>query len=256
VQKVERGGSVDSDGQVTKEPVFNVPASVGVVLAVLTGIHLIQQVLPDDTLAWFVLSLSFVPARFSAVGSQLPGGSWAGVSSWITHMFVHADITHLTFNSASLLAFGGAVAKRIGGVRFLALSLVCGLAGALAFLLMNAGLDAPMIGASGAISGLMGAATLLLCSALDQGGIRQLRDSPASVALMPLRIALRDKRILIATSVFLFLNVLAIFGIGSVETAGGIAWEAHIGGYLAGLLLFGVVDGAVRDDSNHQPIHH
>ncbi len=256
MHEVEPGGRVDSDRQVTSEPVFNAPRSVVLVLAVLLGLHLIQQVLPDSTLAWFVLSMSFVPARFSALGSQLPGGDWAAVSSWLTHMFVHADVTHLAFNSASLLAFGGAVSKRVGGVRFLVLSLACGVAGALAFLVVNAGLDAPMIGASGAISGMMGAATLLLCSALDQGGIRQLREAPTSVTLMPLRVALRDKRILIATGVFLFLNVLAIFGIGSVETAGGIAWEAHIGGYLAGLLLFGVFDGAVRDDNDHQPSHH
>jgi membrane associated rhomboid family serine protease len=68
---------------------------------------------------------------------------------------------------------------------------------------------------------------------------------------MDLKVALMDKRVLLASGVFLGLNVLAIFGLGSVEAPGGIAWEAHIGGYLAGLLAFGIFD--VPNHSSSHP---
>jgi membrane associated rhomboid family serine protease len=247
---------VDRNQPAIKEPIFNIPRPVVFVLAVLIAMHGLQQILDDRTVAWMVLSLAFIPARYSGLAGDLPGGWLAVITSWLTHMFVHADLAHLGFNSASLLAFGGAVAKRVGGVRFLVFSLACGVAGALAFLLANPGLEAPMIGASGAISGLMGGATLLLCSALDQGGVQQLREAPGSIALMPLHIAVRDKRILLASAVFLFLNSLASFGLGGVESAGDIAWETHIGGYIAGLGLFGLFDVAVRNQNDHQPTLH
>ena len=73
---------------------------------------------------------------------------------------------------------------------------------------------------------------------------------------MPLSVALQDRRLVMATLAMVFINVLAIFGFGSVSESGGIAWEAHIGGYFAGLLLFGLFDVAVRDESHHQPTLH
>jgi membrane associated rhomboid family serine protease len=126
-------------------------------------------------------------------------------------------------------------------VRFLALSAFCAVAGAATFLAFNVGLLVPMVGASGAISGLMGATMRFLFTATDGGGLRALREDPENVPLMPLSRALTDRRVLVVTGAFILANILAVLGLGGVS-AGGIAWEAHMGGYFAGLLAFGIFD--------------
>ena len=113
----------------------------------------------------------------------------------------------------------------------------------------------PMVGASGAISGLMGATMRFLFTAVDGRGLAALREDPRSAPLMPLATALTDQRVVLVTIVFLFANILAVFGLGSVGTS-GIAWEAHIGGYFAGLLTFGFFDAPQTDNSaGTAPLH-
>lgn len=226
------------------EPIFNVPRSVQAVLAALVGVHLLRQFLsPDDDL-WLVLLLAFIPARYAGFAEQLPGGDVSAATSFLTHMLVHGDWMHLAFNSAWLLAFGGAVALRVGSVRFLLFSALCGIAGALTFLAFNPGLMQPVVGASGAISGLMGGTMRYLFPAMDRGGFHLLRDRPRDIPMMSLAEALADRRVQLTTAVWLLMNGLAILGLGTGEASGGIAWEAHVGGYLAGLLAFGWFDFA------------
>lgn len=225
-----------------REPIFNVPGTVVAVLAVMVGIHAARQLLSTEQDAWVVLCLAFIPARYAGHAADLPGGEVAAVTSFITHMAVHGDLTHLVFNGAWLLAFGGAIALRCGGGRFLAFALTTGVAGALAFLLVNPGLLAPVIGASGAVAGLMGGTMRFLFNALDLGGVAQLRDNARHVPLMTLADCLRDRRMQLSTALFVLFNALALFGLGTGGAQGGIAWEAHIGGYVAGLLSYGFFD--------------
>ncbi len=239
-----------------REPVFNVPATVTGLLAVVVGVHIARQFMSPETDDWFVAAMAFIPGRYDGAASQLPGGLLAAYTSFITHMFVHGDAVHLALNSAWLLAFGGAITKRIGGARFLALCAFTGISGALAFLIFNFGLIAPVVGASGAISGLMGATMRFLFSALDDGGVRQLRDDPRSVRLMPLSETLRDRRVQLATALWLVVNGLAVIGVGTGGAAGAIAWEAHIGGFLAGILGFGWFDLANAKENETQPTFH
>lgn len=240
----------------TAEPVFNVPRVVSVLLGLIVAVHAGRQFLSPDTGEWFLLLMAFIPWRYDGGADVLPGGPVAAVTSFVTHMFVHGDIVHLAFNGAWLLAFGGAVAKRIGGLRFLAFAALCGISGALMFLGFNFGLEAPVVGASGAISGLMGGTMRFLFSALDDGGVAQLRDSPRSVRLMTLAETLTDRRVLFATAIWLGLNALAVLGVGTGGAPGAIAWEAHIGGYLAGLLAFGWFDLANAKRNQAQPTFH
>ena len=229
-----------------REPIFNVPAAVVGVLALLAGVHLLRQVLSPENDAIMVLSLAFIPARYSGMAAELPGGDLASVTSFLTHALVHADATHLIFNGAWLLAFGGAIALRAGGARFLAFAAATAIAGALAFWALNPGLLAPVVGASGAVAGLMGGTMRFLFRALDRGGLRDLRENPGNIPLMSLADTLRDRRVLLSSSIFLLLNVLAMYGIGTGGAQGPIAWEAHIGGYLAGLFGFGFFDRPSR----------
>lgn len=230
------------------EPIFNVPPAVLACLAVLAAVHAVLSLLPVESEQWWTIALAFVPARYAGYSDDIPGGAPAMVTSFVTHMLVHGDVTHLMFNSAWLLAFGGAIAQRLGSLRFIAFSLLCGIAGAATFLVFNMGLPASMVGASGAISGLMGGVFRFLFNVRGTGGLWQLRHAPRSIPAMPLAQALGDRRVLTAIAIWFGVNFLALFGIGGPQASGGIAWEAHIGGFVAGLLIFGAFEPPLNDN--------
>jgi membrane associated rhomboid family serine protease len=208
----------------------------------LIAVHLALSALSPDQYTWWVLALAFIPARYSGFADQIPGGSTAEVTSFVTHMAVHADITHLAFNSLWLLAFGSVLCARMGGLRFITFSLASGISGALLFLLFNPGLESPVIGASGAVSGMMGGVMRFIFNAIDRGEGYLLRHQPSAIPAVTIMGALRDRRIVLASLVFLAINLLAVVGFGQLGEAGAIAWQAHIGGYLFGLFAFGLFD--------------
>jgi membrane associated rhomboid family serine protease len=229
-----------------REPVFNAPAAVVAAVAVLVAVHLARGLLSEAHDDWFVLAMAFIPARYAGHAAEIPGGAVAGVTSFVTHILVHGSAMHLLINSAWLLAFGAPICKRIGPKRFLAFFVCSGIAGALTFLAFNPGLAAPVVGASGAISGLMGGVLRFMFSALNDGNGWMLRDAPQQIPRMDLAKALRDRRFLIATLSFIGLNFLAAWGFGEALAGAPIAWEAHIGGFLFGVLAFAPFDGALR----------
>lgn len=237
----------------SQEPIFNVPKCVIAVLGVLVLVHVGRSLLSVDDDFWFVLATAFIPARYGELANELPGGELAMFTSPVTHILVHGDWVHLALNSAWLLAFGGAVAERTGTLRFLLFFLFCGLGGAAAFYLANSDLLQPMIGASGAISGLMGGTLRFLFPAMDSGGFRRLREAPRSVRLMTLGEALTDRRILLTSAILVVMNVLTIIGFGTAQNSAGIAWEAHIGGYVIGILTYGLFDDVSQVQDIPQP---
>lgn len=228
------------------EPIFNVPNCVVGVLALMVLIHLGRGVLSPEADLSFVLATAFVPGRYGPLGDALPGGDLARFTSPFTHMLVHGDWIHLGLNSAWLLAFGGAIAERTGTLRFLAFFVLSGLGGAAAFYLANDGQMTPMVGASGAISGLLGGTLRILFPAMKNGGFRRLREAPRSIPLMPLGETLTDSRILITSAILVLINVLTIIGFGVAQNSAGIAWEAHLGGYAIGIFTYGIFDNASR----------
>ena len=230
-----------------REPIFNAPAIVVAVLAAFVAVHLVRQYLfyfvseaADDRL---VELLAFSPARLGGGAGGWPG---AAAGQFATHLFVHGDFTHLLINSAWFLAFATPVARRIGSVRFLVFFLLCGVGGALLYLPFNGAL---MIGASGAISGLMGAALRFLFVPLSERDLEALAGDGQRPALMSLAASLRDRRVLIAIAGWLLLNVLFAQAAPHLLGERSIAWEAHVGGFLTGLLTFGWFDPK-------PPVHH
>ena len=129
-----------------REPFIHAPASVLWLIGVLVVAHIarIAAPAPDAILADYALN----PARYGA--GDLPGFAL----SFLSYMFLHADFTHLGVNCLWLLAFGPIVARRYGTVLFRP---VCGVAGAVLFVALDWNVNVALIGASGAISGLMGA---------------------------------------------------------------------------------------------------
>jgi membrane associated rhomboid family serine protease len=232
--------------------ILNVPRIVTVLLVILIAIHITLQLLPRDISDWWLIALAFVPARYDGLANQLPGGDIASITSFITHMLVHGDVVHLAFNSVWLLAFGGALAKRVTIVAFVVFTVLCGIAGAATFWIFNPGLLAPMIGASGALSGLMAAMLRLLFSASDQFDMAALRTAPWRITLSPLSEIIFDRRLILVIAVWVAVNMLAMIGFDA-SSGSIIAWQAHIGGFLFGLLFFGCFDFRKCEDANHPP---
>ena len=229
-----------------REPVFNIPGIVLAMLGLIVVIHVARLTLSEADDNFVVLALAFIPDRYTAHSLNWPGGALSAWFSPITHLLVHGDATHLALNAASLAAFGAIIARRTGAFRFVLFTVVCGVAGALTFLAFNWGVQAPLIGASGAIAGMMAVALRLLFSAIDaspDGFAGDLiRRAPQLVPLKSVRETLMDRRMQSATAIWLFINFLAAYGMATPSQAGVVAWEAHVGGYFVGLLLFGLFD--------------
>jgi membrane associated rhomboid family serine protease len=231
-----------------RQPIFNAPGVVLAVLGALVAVFLALDpewgLLPDETRARLFVLLAFLPDRLGGGAGALPGGRLAAATQFVTHVFVHGDFSHLAINAACLLAIGTPVARRLGPVRFLVFFFLCGFGGALLYLALNA---APMVGASGAISGVMGGALRLLVGPLTDGRPEPLAGKVARAALPSLRESLTDRRILVAVGAWIVLNVAAAYALPEVLDGVSIAWDAHVGGFFTGLLTFGLFDpGPVR----------
>ena len=103
----------------TSEPILNVPRSVTGVAVLLVAVQFIRGLLPDELDLTLLLALAFIPARYSGAALELPGGYLTAVTSFVTYMVVHAGWVHLVVNLLWMLAFGSAVARRMGDLRFL-----------------------------------------------------------------------------------------------------------------------------------------
>jgi membrane associated rhomboid family serine protease len=234
-----------------REPVFNVPRSVTITLIACAAVY--------TWLAWTesleaFFALAFVPARYLEGGADFyPGGEIARVTSFVTYAFLHGNLTHLAINCVWMLPFGSAVASRVGPARFALFFAACAAAAAATHLLFHFGSEAPVVGASGAISGLMAAAMRFLFSPDRRSGGFDLSATRAAT----LRELARDPRMIFFLVIWIGLNVLFGLGIVSFPGAdGAIAWEAHVGGFLYGLLFFGLFDRPIPQSPEPPPPLH
>src|SRR5215468_6440351 len=177
----------------------------------------------------FLINFAFIPARYDSMmlpAGTFPGGWGAEIWTFVTYAFIHADLTHIGVNGVWLLAFGSAVARRFGPLRFLAFFAVTAAAGAAVHLATHVGELVPMVGASAAISGFMAAAVRF---AFQRGGplsLFRVDDEEAyRVPAAPLSVALRDMRILAFLAAWFGVNI--VFGLGSLAIPGieqAVAW--------------------------------
>lgn len=224
------------------QPALRVPAAVVWLIAALVAAH-VARVLAPQMAEEIVRAYGFIPARYSETYLVLhhanPGSWWAQALPFISYMFVHADFAHLAVNSVWLLPFGAVVARRLGAWIFFALFFLCGIAGAATHLALNWGSPVPIVGASAAIAGLMAVAFRLILFEPPQRG--RLPVAP-----------LYSRRILVWTAVWVVVNVVAgLLGLGAGLEIRLIAWQAHLGGYFAGLFLAGPAMALHRRMAGH-----
>jgi membrane associated rhomboid family serine protease len=227
-----------------RQPFLRAPPVVVWLIAALVGAHVLRVLVFFRQSEALFLAYGFVPARYSqnflAVHGVNPGTIFERAVPFVTYIFLHGSFMHVAINSVWLLAFGPIVARRFGSPMFLLFFFICGIAGAAAHLVCNWGSTAPVIGASAAVSGLMAA------------GFRMLPVvSPhARQELAPLF----APRVLVWTALWVAVNVIA--GLTGLGTGGGvqlIAWQAHLGGYAAGLVLAGPFEALAARGQTKEP---
>ena len=211
--------SGESLGSTRAQPAFNAPWPVIALMVVLVAAHAARMWLGIDA------------DRFALSAADLSAGRWSGL---ITHLFVHASWAHVLMNSVFILAFGTPVARYLrtgprGALAFVIFFLVCGVlagAGFAAVAQVSASLglgpaDWAVVGASGAASGLMGAAARLI---EGRGRVGPLT----------------GRTVVGMSAAWIVVNlVFGLTGLAPGSEGAPIAWQAHILGYFAGLLLIG-----------------
>lgn len=210
-----------------REPAINAPWPVLTLMGLLAAVHAAQVWAPPGR--WLV-DLAFTPAG-------LMEGRWTPL---VTALFLHGGWLHLFVNVAFLLAFGVPVARYLGSslssaLMFFIFFLVCGVLGSLAYAAFDPASREFMIGASGAVAGLMGAASRLI----DRRG----RLGP-----------FRSRSVIFMGLAWLVVNLLvAAFNFAPGMGDAQVAWQAHLAGYAAGLVLigpFGWISGADMADAH------
>lgn len=236
---------------------LNVPGIVVAAVVVLVGVHLYRlYVLSVGEEQQFLLAFAFFPGRFDVdvitrYPEAFPSGEIGKFFTFISYSFLHADWLHLIINGFWMMIFGSALARRFGALRFLLISVLGSIAGAGLHLLFNFGSVVPMVGASAAISAHMACAARFAFVPYGPLG-RPRSDHPGAFFLPSLSIAgmMKNPQVLSFLGIWFALNLL--FGVGSNVVGGeqSIAWQAHIGGFLTGLLLFPFFDPGLKD--SHQ----
>jgi membrane associated rhomboid family serine protease len=241
--------SPELPAELPREPILTLPPALTAYIILLAVIHL-RVLLPPEWDDWTIDVFGFIPKRYDStlVDLTFPGGAGAKVWTFVTYSLLHANLTHLGFNVLWLLPFGSALARRFGALRFFLFMAVTATAGALAHLVTHEHAVAPMIGASASVSGTMAAAIRF---AFVRGSFlsfsRGDADAAAKVPALSLSRALRNPRVLAFLLVWFGVNL--IFGIGSIAIGtdgASVAWQAHIGGFFAGLVLFSLFDPVPR----------
>ncbi|MGH7388565.1 MAG: rhomboid family intramembrane serine protease [Candidatus Rokuibacteriota bacterium] len=236
------------DQNETQRTPFVTLTAIGINVLVWLGVQGAGAMLP---LARSVCDFGLIPGELTGAlspGTPFPMGEGLvcltdpgrQVSNVFTSMFLHGSWMHLIGNMWFLWLFGNNIEDSMGRARFVVFYLACGVAAALLQVFVNSASGVPMVGASGAISGVMGAYLVLYPR------VRVFAIVP--IGIIPLSIALPAWTMLLYWVALQFLSGLTGM---LAEERGGVAFWAHVGGFVAGVVLIKFF--ARRDDvSAHQ----
>lgn len=209
-----------------REPVFTLPAVVVALIAACAVIHFVRAVLitPDTDMS-LLLRFAFWPIRYSGGYDLDP---YAFISP-VSYSLLHGGVAHLGVNMIWLAAFGSPLAARIGTQRFLLFWIATTLGAAGLHFALHADSVVPLVGASGAISGMMGAAARFAFRIDRSSGRSAFAGAPLGIGAV-----LSTRQTLTFLLVWMVVNVVTGLGFGTSGMESQIAWEAHIGGFAIG----------------------
>jgi membrane associated rhomboid family serine protease len=207
-------------------PTERFPLITVLLIAINTGVFLFEMSLGEHRVQSFIAAFALVPAALLQ-GHGMAEGLLPPSVTVVTSMFLHGGLFHVAGNMLYLWIFGNNVEDAMGRARFIVFYLLCGLAAALSHAALNPASTVPMIGASGAISGVLGAYMLLyprarVLTLFILGFFVKLIEVPA-VAVLGFWF------------IFQFLYVLV-----APSSGGGVAWMAHVGGFVSGMAFIGI----------------
>jgi membrane associated rhomboid family serine protease len=258
--------------QPQRQPIFNVPVVLVALVGLLIGIHVLRQMVPIDQDVWTLVHFSFVPGRLTylfepARIANVIATAHAtdptqaeidraflnnGAPLWwtfVTYALLHANWAHVGFNALWLVAFGAPVARRFGAERFILFCLGGAVAGALAHFVTHMDDLQPVIGASAIDSATMAAAVRFVFQpGASLGDALRMGDSRGDVAAhaqpaLTLAGILTNSRAMTFLIFWFVTNFIFAMVAGPANVGGGpVAWQAHIGGFLFGLIAFPLFD--------------
>jgi membrane associated rhomboid family serine protease len=203
-------------------PSRRAPVVTVAIIALNVLVFAFEFMLPEDALLALTNTWGLIPSR-------LVGLEPMAFIAVFTSMFLHGGIAHLLGNMLYLWIFGDNIEGVLGPLRFTVFYLLCGIGAALGQTLVNPSSSIPMVGASGAISGIMGA--YLVCFP---------RAEVETLLFLGYIVRLVRVPTLAVLGSWIFTQLLSgVLSLG-METAGGVAWFAHIGGFAAGAVLIGI----------------
>jgi membrane associated rhomboid family serine protease len=226
-----------------KHQFTRMPLIVIVVIAILLVIHGFLQISGQSIENFATFAFAFIPARFANHAfPQLQGSAYW---SMLSYGFLHADWTHVIFNSAWLLIFSKPVVLRLGSLRYLVLLAISVIAGAIGGLIVHWGEFVVMIGMSAGVSGMIAAAIPIMYA--ENFHVATV-SKPHMHQLVPLTLKeiMVHKQALAFTAMWVGLTVFTatsqyLTGTAFLEER-VVAWEAHVGGFIAGFVAFYLLD--------------
>ena len=229
------------------QPMLRAPKVVLLLIGVLIGVQALISLGGRTVEVALIVELGLFPARFFEPGLEgLPGGLGKGIGNLWTYGLLHCGWAHCLMNSAFLLAFASPVAQRLGWRRFLVMLISCTAIAGLGevFVASESHYLIPIIGASGGVAGMVGAAARF---AFQSGAWTTGPEGRAHQRLLPLSGVFKSGPVLLFIAIWLGANVvfglLGPLGMGTPNGApANIAWVAHMLGFVAGLLLIGWFD--------------
>jgi membrane associated rhomboid family serine protease len=237
---VEQG---QTPGQPGREPVFLLPGSVTALVGVMVVIHAASTfVLNQQGYNDFILWFAFLPLRLVVAGSD-PAQAIPLIWTPFSHALMHGGWDHLLINVAWLAIFATPVARRYGAGPMLAIFFISAAAGAAFFAATTLYSGTYLIGASGGVSGLTGAAVRFIFQPVI---VAQHPETGERVIvgrhLASFGDLMKDARARMFVVIWVVLNAAVPLLPVLTGTAIGVAWQAHLGGFFAGILLVGLFE--------------
>ncbi|WP_413154745.1 rhomboid family intramembrane serine protease [Bartonella sp. cb54] len=218
-----------------RESLLNVPFIIVALIAACFCIYFIPQYFFSEQL--YIKSLKF----FSFTPLLFKVDSLAFGHTIISYSFMHGSFEHIAINMAWLLVFGSPLVRYFGGVRFLIFWLLTAVVSALTYFVFHQNSMMPLVGASGAVSGMMGAVARYSFFSIYFN--TNIQDKRFLGSLLSIKQALFSRNVLVYMSIWLIVNFMMSICSSLFESDNvSVAWEAHIGGLFSGFLLVGFFD--------------